>query len=280
MPDDHESQEWDWEPPEIDTDWEPPGVDLTRPSPARVYDYALGGKTNFDVDRALFDRIVASYPQYREAARANRHFLARAVRRLATEGIDQFIDLGTGIPTSPNVHQIAREKRPEATVVYVDHDPVAVAHGRALLATGEGLAAVLHDARDPEALLDDPQFRATIDLSRPVGLLCVALLHFIEQESAAAMLARYREVLVPGSALVVSAGTVDPERGITVDPDESAAIAREWGAGLTIRTPAELAELFAGFELLPPGVVDLECWPGGGSGGVTHWSAAVARLGD
>ncbi len=273
-------QDRDWRPPEIDTDWEPPGVDLNSPSPARVYDYALGGKTHFEVDRELFERIVAIYPQYRVAARANRDFLARAVRLLAEQGISQFVDLGTGIPTSPNVHELARESQPDAAVVYVDHDPVAVAHGRALLADGNRVVAVLHDAREPDALLADAHFQATIDLARPVGLLCVALLHFVDHETSLAMLARYRQVLAPGSAVVVSAASLDPEHDQSVDLDEGAAIARSWGGELTVRSPAQLAELLSGFEIVPPGVVGVDRWPDGGHGEVPHWSAVVGRLGD
>jgi SAM-dependent methyltransferase len=192
---------------------------------ARLYDYALGGKDNFAVDRDLYERLVAVYPEYRAFAVANRRFLVHAVRRITADGVRQFLELGSGLPTEPNVHTTAREEVPDATVVYLDRDPVAVAHCRARLGGTPGVHAVQHDLRDVRAVLDDPAVRGALDLDRPVGLLCVAVLHFLEHDEARRVLAGYRDALAPGSWIALSAHTQDPARDRPALHTEGAGIA-------------------------------------------------------
>jgi S-adenosyl methyltransferase len=156
--------------------------DFSVPNPSRMYDYLLGGKDNFPADREAANRVIAAYPEARALARANRRFLTRAVWFLAEHGISQYIDLGTGLPTSPNVHQVARQVRPDARVVYVDNDPVVTCHGQALCATNDGVAVIDGDIRDPRSILADPELTAVIDFAEPVAILCVAVLHFIRDE--------------------------------------------------------------------------------------------------
>lgn len=246
---------------------------------ARLYDYALGGKDNYAVDRALYERLTAVYPEYRAFATANRSFLVHAVRRMTGAGIRQFLDLGSGLPTEPNVHGTAREDIPGAAVVYLDQDPVAVAHCRARLGGTPGVHAVQHDLRDVDAVLADPAVRGALDLDRPVGLLCVAVLHFIEQAEARRVLAAYREALAPGSWIAVSAHTLDPARDRPAMHAEGAGIAGALGTTIVARRDAEVDELLTGFTVVDPGVVDLAHWRPHGSTGARLWCAsALGRL--
>ena len=172
-----------WQPwgNELAPEWIAPGIDNSQAHPARIYDYLIGGKDNFAVDREVAEQLILVRPELREAMRANRAFLARAVRFAAESGIRQFLDIGTGIPTAGNTHQIAQAVAPEATVAYVDNDPMVLVHARALMAA-EGLGRTtihLGDLRDPQAILDSPEVRAAIDFSQPVALLLFAILHFI-----------------------------------------------------------------------------------------------------
>jgi trans-aconitate methyltransferase len=256
-----------------------PGVDLARPSIARVYDFALGGKDNFRPDRDLFERIMQVYPEYQDFAQANRGFMVQAVRRMADAGVDQFLDLGTGIPTSPNVHEVARDLHPEASVVYVDHDPVVMAHARALLARHDGVAAIHADITRPDDVLTSPEFAATLDLSRPVGLLCTAVMHFVPVARALAAMARYRQVLAPGSHVAISTFLVDPTRmggeaGAKVDAVQSALT-----NGMVFRTRAQIDDLFTGWDTLWPGLQDVAQWSLGGQRRKRLWClAGIGRL--
>lgn len=238
----------------------PRGVDPSRPSVARVYDYALGGKDNYPADRELFEVIGSVYPDYRRWAVANRRFLGGAVRLMARAGVRQFLDLGTGLPTAPNVHEIAREIHPDARVVYVDHDDVVMAHNAALLAGRRGLAAVHHDLTDPEGLLDDPALRAVLDFDQPIGLLLVAVLHFVPHPQALKVLSRYRSVLAPGSHLAISAFRAESEARTASTLERTEHIAERLSSDLVFRSPVEMAELFDGFELVGPGLVDVSDW--------------------
>src|SRR6266487_1666874 len=186
-------------------DWVPTDVDVDVPSAARVYDYFLGGAHNFAVDRALAEEIARMTPDVGDTMRAGREFLRRAVRFLVRAGISQFIDIGSGIPTVGNVHEIAQRLLPSAHIVYVDIDPVAVAHSRALL-TGNDRVAVLHaDIRDPQKILSDPALRGLIDLSRPVAILLAGIMHFIhDEDDPPGIVARLRDAVAPGSYLAIS----------------------------------------------------------------------------
>jgi hypothetical protein len=160
-----------------------PRFDPSVPSPARIYDYYLGGKDNFPADREAAEQVLSVAPFGREVARANRQFLARAVMFMARSGIGQFVDLGTGLPTRPNVHEVARSVHPDARVLYVDNDPMVCAHARALLATSDGIAAIQGDIRAPQTILSDPVTHTLIDFTQPVGVLFVAVLHFLTDDN-------------------------------------------------------------------------------------------------
>lgn len=254
-PDEPESQ-WDWV--AQTQDWVPPQIDTGRPSAARMYDYALGGKDNYPADRAAADEILEVFPQGRALARANRAFLVHAVRTLAEAGITQFLDLGTGIPTSPGVHEVAREVHPQARVAYVDNDPVVMVHCRALLAGQPGVVAVPHDLREPARVLDDPMVNKVIDFRRPVGLLMTAVLHFVDLGVAPMVVHQYVRRLVPGSYLAASMATTEG-----IDPSAVAhleAVYARTPSPLHVRSRAQIEELFDGLELPGPGLVDLNRW--------------------
>ena len=218
-----------------DTDWVPPAVDDTKPSVARMYDYYLGGKDNFAVDREAAGKVMALMPDARDISRVNREFLVLAVRTMAAAGVRQFIDLGTGIPTSPNVHETARAVHPDAAVVYVDNDPAVMAHNRALL------------SRHPRVIT--------------VGLLFIAVLHFVDHNTAPEIVNRYLRPLVPGSHVAISTATrdgVDPEVVRRVEAVYSGAT-----APFVYRTQPQAEALFDDLDLLPPGVVDVYEWTKG-----------------
>jgi hypothetical protein len=237
----------------------PEGVDVTRPSIARIYDYLLYGKDNFAVDRAAAEKLMDSRLQPRRMALANRGFLLRAVRFLAEQGISQYLDLGSGLPTSPSVHEVAREVIPGARVVYVDHDPIVVAHNNALLATGDGVITVRADVRDPGALLADDELTKVIDFDRPVAVLLLSVLHFISlEEDAPGIVAKLRDRMAPGSYLALSLGTSDG-----ADPDmlaEATATYAQARMPFTLRSRAQIMELLEGFEPVEPGLVSLPEW--------------------
>jgi hypothetical protein len=224
-----------------------PGAnDVTRPHPARMYDYYLGGKDNWQADREAADKILAIAPEVRAIARANRHFLRRAVTYLAKEkGVTQFLDIGTGIPTSPNVHQTAAASAPGTRVVYADNDPVIHAHANALL-TGTGTTKIiLADLRDPDVILAGA--REFLDFTQPVALLLVAILHFIpDAEDPAGLVAAYRDALAPGSYLALSHGTSDFH---TADVTGTATAAYDRAtAPLVLRPRPAIEALLAGFN--------------------------------
>ncbi|MQA13415.1 MAG: hypothetical protein GEV09_04350 [Pseudonocardiaceae bacterium] len=242
----------------VGTSWVPRSVDVSRPCAARMYDYLLGGGHNFAVDRELGERVATALPGARDVARLNRAFLRRAVLALAGCGIRQFLDIGTGIPTVGNVHDIAQQADPGARIVYVDNEPVAVAHSRLMLDGNDRAAAVEADLRDPSSILDAPATRELIDFDQPLGLLMVGVLHFVHDvEDPQGVLARYREVLAPGSHLALSHCTSDSR------PTEMAAMAEVMKRGkdpMYTRSHADVTALFDGFELLEPGVVATPLW--------------------
>jgi hypothetical protein len=235
-----------------------PGTDPAQPAAARIYDYLLGGKDNYAVDRAAADRVLAVAPDQRRLARANRAFAIRAVRVLGAAGLTQFIDLGTGFPTSPSVHEAARESDPSARAVYVDYDPIVHVHNEALLASDDRVISVQADIRQPEAILDHPDVLRLIDFSKPVGVLCVAVLHLVpDAEDPEGIVAQFRDRMGPGSCLVLSQFTSDS------DPDAMAEL-RAVAAGTAVetyfRSRSQIQRLFSGFELLEPGLTDVQEW--------------------
>ena len=244
----------------------PHGVDSTIPNIARIYDYLLGGKDNFASDRAAAGRFLEVVPDIAAIAADNRAFLGRAIRYLAGEaGIRQFLDLGGGLPTRSNVHQIAQQVAPDARVAYVDYDPVVVRHGEALLANGSNVAMAHADLTQPATVLDEPEVRRVLDLSQPVAVICTATLHFVPDEARPhAVIAEYRDQVAAGSYLVLShAATHIPERApaeAAAGADAAAGVYRQASAQLHLRTPADIRRFFDGFELVEPGVVWMSQW--------------------
>ena len=235
-----------------------PGSDPSQPAAARIYDYLLGGKDNFAVDRAAADKVLAVAPDQRRLARANRAFAIRAVRVLAEAGIGQFIDLGTGFPTSPSVHEAARRADPLARVVYVDYDPVVQVHNMALLAKDDQIVSVLADIRRPEMILDHPDVARLVDFSQPVGVLCAAVLHLVpDAEDPEGIVARFRDRMCAGSYLVLSQFASDS------DPEAMAEL-RAVAAGTPVETyfrpRSQILRFFNGLELIEPGLTDVQEW--------------------
>jgi hypothetical protein len=251
--------DFDWSWTNDGADWVPPAVDTSRPSVARIYDFYLGGKDNFAVDREAGAKVLKAIPDAREIARANRQFTVKAVQCMASEfGIRQFIDLGTGIPTSPNVHETARGIHPDAAVAYVDHDPVVLAHNRAMFNADPRIATVQHDLRNSAAVLTDPAVNAVIDFSQPVGLLCIAVMHFVAHDLAPDVLAQYTKALVPGSCLALTAACsegTDPTRIRAAE-----AVYAQSNSRVIFRSRAQIEQLFEGYELAEPGLTDLTQW--------------------
>jgi hypothetical protein len=242
-----------------DLDLPPSGVDADQPTAARMYDYYLGGATNFAADRQAADELIAQVPEVRLVARTNRAFLARAVRYLVSQSIDQFLDLGSGIPTVGNVHEIAQAANPDARVVYVDTDRTAVVHAQQLLAGVPHAGAVCADLRDPQRVIHSLVVRDVLDLGRPIALLACAALHFVpDEDGPAAILAGYRRYLAPGSYLAISHGTGDerPVDQVRAGLDVYAHTATP----VTPRTRDEVVRLFDGWDLVEPGVVWAPLW--------------------
>jgi SAM-dependent methyltransferase len=235
-----------------------PGFDPTVPNVARIYDYMLGGKDNFEADRELGAQLLANAPTSAWIARQNREFLARAVRYCAEQGIRQFLDLGSGLPTMDNVHAVARRASPDARVVYVDNDPVAVTHARALLATSPGVVAIEADLRRPEQVLELAQSTGQLDFSQPLAVLVVAILHFVaDHEDPGQILKTFIAAMATGSYLVLSHATHDAQ------PEEAGratAIYRQASSPLITRTREQIAALLAGLRLVDPGLVYTVQW--------------------
>lgn len=238
----------------------PQGLDVSVPNVARIYDHLLGGKDNFAADREAARQLLAAVPDAARAARANRAFLARAVRYLAEEaGIRQFLDIGTGLPTRGNVHEVAHDTDPLAHVVYCDNDPIVMVHANALLANTVTVMAVHADLRYPRHLFSLPVVRTLIDLAEPVAVLLVAVLHFIEDsEDPWALVDQIKRRLAPGSFMVIS----------HVSADEISAAARQQAADVyqkasapgVARSEADIARFFDGLDLVPPGLVNVSAW--------------------
>ncbi|WP_326599260.1 SAM-dependent methyltransferase [Streptomyces sp. NBC_01803] len=230
-----------------------------QPHSARMYDYLLGGKDHYTVDGEAAEKALTSFPMLRTAARENRKFLGRAVRYLVHEaGIRQFIDLGSGLPTAENVHQVAQAADPDARVVYVDNDPIVLVYGSALLAKDARTAVIRGDIREPRTVLDHPQTRALIDFDRPVGILAVAVLHFVgDEEDPAGIMRTLREAASAGSHFILSHATADiaPEAAMGVQ-----SAYRSQGVPLTLRGRERFTEFFEGLEMVEPGVQVVSDW--------------------
>ena len=240
-------------------DWLPPEIDQSRPHPARMYDYMLGGKNHFEVDREAAEVALRAAPAARAMVLENRAFLGRAVRYLAEAGITQFLDIGTGLPGPGNTGEVARAVQPEARVAYVDYDPIVAVHSRALLGDDESrTAVVLADVREPKKILEHPQVLELLDFDQPVAVLMVALLHFVgHDEDAPGVVAAFRDALAPGSALVISHGTDGGQ------PEVSAAARKGWDnakSRVVVREHEEIKALFGDFDLVEPGLVQLPLW--------------------
>ncbi|MBO3753092.1 SAM-dependent methyltransferase [Streptosporangiaceae bacterium NEAU-GS5] len=247
-----------------DPETAPPGIDPTKPSISRVYDYFLGGKDNFAIDREVAEMVLKVAPDAPEAGAANREFLGRVIRYLAGEcGIRQFLDIGSGLPTRGNVHEIAQAVAPDARVVYVDNDPIVLAHGRAMLATNDSTTVINADLREPGSILDDAGVRALIDFSQPVGLLLFAILHHIkDEEDPAGLAAVLKDALPSGSYLALShfhnPGPALPEVAAQALSAEKL-FNEHLGTGRW-RTRDEILAYFDGFTLVEPGLVPLPEW--------------------
>ncbi len=244
----------------VEPGWVPPGIDTSKANVARVYDYWLGGGHNFRADQDAARALIAVEPNTRAIARANRAFLGRAVRFLADEaGIRQFLDIGSGIPTEQNVHEVAQDTAPGSRVVYVDNDEVAVAHSRLMLENNSDAAVIRADLRESAKILTAPETQLLIDFSQPVAVLLVAVLHFVpDSERPAQILATLRDALAPGSYLVICHGCRDAK------PDVAAAVETVYSSRVaaqpSVRTREQIASFFDGFTLVDPGLVWLPEW--------------------
>ncbi|SEG27150.1 S-adenosyl methyltransferase [Actinacidiphila yanglinensis] len=231
-------------------------IDTSRPHPARIYDYLLGGKDNYEVDREAGDRLVDVAPEARIGVQANRAFLQRAVRHVVGAGVRQILDIGTGLPTSPNVHEVAQEVAPDVRIAYVDNDPIVNTHANTLLTRSAATSVVLADLREPRAILDHPDVHRVIDFDQPVALLLVAILHFLsEADHPGQIVATLRDALPAGSYLVLSHATGD-----FADRTDTEEVYKNATATMNLRDRAEVERFFDGFELLEPGVAQAPFW--------------------
>nr|MDT0662157.1 SAM-dependent methyltransferase [Micromonospora sp. DSM 115978] len=255
-------------------DWAPDSVDIERPSVARMYDYYLGGSHNFAVDREAAQAVIQMVPAAPLMAQANRAFLRRAVQFLVDAGIRQFLDIGSGIPTVGNLHEIAQRAAPDSRVVYVDSDPVAVAHSREILAGNDQTVVLQEDLRRPAQILTHPDVRKLLDFDQPIAVMVVAVLHFVpEEDDPDSLLRTIRQALAPGSYLVLSQATDD---GRTEAEQEYARqIYRRTDSPLSPRSRQRLTELFAGFDLVEPGVVWVPQWRPDSADGIQDAERAV-----
>ncbi|HEV7931378.1 MAG TPA: SAM-dependent methyltransferase [Actinomadura sp.] len=253
-------------------DSRPRRIDRSRPSVARMYDYYLGGKDNFAVDRAAVEQVARAMPEIRQLALENRAFLRRAVRYMARQGIRQFIDIGSGLPTAGNTHEVAQEIIPDARVVYVDHDPVVLVHGRAILASDANTTVASADMRDPAEVFGHPETTKLIDFDRPIGVLLIAMVHFLTMDEQTEIMRRLRDTLPAGSCVTLTHVTTDGH-----SPEAVAQIENVYASTPTpiyFREHAEVARFFDGLDLVDPGLVTIDAWhpdPADPSPEATKW---------
>lgn len=237
--------------------WVPPEIDIETPNAARMYDYSLGGSHNFAADRALVDKITKAMPEAIPNAYANRGFLRRAVRTLADLGVRQFLDIGSGIPTVGNVHEIVQRVATDARVVYVDADPVAVAHGDAMLRDQPTVEMIQGDLREPDRILADTRVRGLLDFEAPIGVILCAVLHFVpDTDGPGRIVETLMDAVAPGSYLALSHGSRDDQ------PNASAIteVYERTSSPLSLRTREEITGFFTGLDLLDPGVTVAGYW--------------------
>ncbi|ARP68859.1 SAM-dependent methyltransferase [Streptomyces pluripotens] len=241
--------------------WAPRSIDISVPSVSRIYDYYLGGSHNFEVDREAARKAMEFMPGLPKIMQANRAFMRRAVRFAAGEGITQFLDIGSGIPTFGNVHEVAQASVPGARVVYVDNDPVAVAHSQAVLAGNEDADVIAADLCKPQEILASDCLERLIDLNRPVALLLVAILHFVEDANdPSSAVAELREALAPGSLLILTHASYE---GIPVTAERAEGavdVYKDIRNPLIMRSREEIARFFEGYDMVEPGLVPMPCW--------------------
>ncbi|MFE2748988.1 SAM-dependent methyltransferase [Streptomyces scopuliridis] len=241
--------------------WAPQGIDISMPSVSRIYDYYLGGSHNFEVDREAARKAMGFIPGLPTIMKTNRAFMRRAVKFALDEGITQFLDIGSGIPTYGNVHEVAQAGDPDARVLYVDHDPVAVAHSQAVLDGNDNAAIVSADLRQPAQILKSPEARGLLDLERPVALLLVFVLHFLEdKDDPYSAVAELRDALAPGSLLVLTHASYD---GVPLPEEQTGAgvaVYKDIRNPLVMRTREQTARFFDGFEMVAPGLVSMPHW--------------------
>jgi SAM-dependent methyltransferase len=241
--------------------WAPRSIDISVPSVSRIYDYYLGGSHNFEVDREAARKAMEFLPGLPKIMQANRAFMRRAVRFAAAEGITQFLDIGSGIPTFGNVHEVAQKASPGAHVMYVDHDPVAVAHSQAVLAGNATADVVAADLRKPQEILASAEVQRLIDLNRPVALLLVAILHFVEDaDDPYGAVAQLREALAPGSLLILTHASYE---GIPLPPERAEGavdVYKDIRNPLIMRSRDEIARFFEGYDMVEPGLVPMPDW--------------------
>ena len=234
----------------------PPGLDPSVPSVARVYDALLGGKDNFAVDRAIADKLMELTPGGVDVPLYNRAVLGRGVRYMVSQGISQFIDLGAGLPTVQNTHEVAQSSNPDAKVVYVDNDPVVLVHGRALLAENGNTTVITADFCEPDAVLDNPDLRRLLDFDQPIGLLMVAVLHHLDDaQRPGELVAQYRDAVPSGSYIFITHFIDGGEETAEIER----VLLSDLGSG-RFRSFEEVRGFFAGMELLEPGVVYNPLW--------------------
>jgi SAM-dependent methyltransferase len=258
-------------------DWAPTDIDIDKPSASRVYDYSLGGSHNFAADRAIAEALHAAVPDGPRIARANRAFLRRAVRYLVDAGMRQFLDVGSGIPTVGNVHQVAQRMAPDTRVVYVDIDPVAVAHSQAILAGDDRADAVQADARHPETILAHRRVRELLDFDRPVAVMLVAVLHLVgDDDDPAGIVAALTDAVLPGSYVAIShlTGESRPQ-----DMKKAEDLIGRTTTPLTVRTRAEIATMFGDLELVDPGLVWVPQWHPDSPGDIDIFEGRPERSG-
>ncbi|HJY73444.1 MAG TPA: SAM-dependent methyltransferase [Streptosporangiaceae bacterium] len=238
----------------------PSGIDTTTPNVARIYDYLLGGKDNFAADREAAGQLIAAIPDVAAIARDNRSFLGRVVRYLTGQaGVRQFLDLGGGLPTQANVHELAQGVAPDVRVVYVDNDPVVASHGRALLFTRDRVSMVLADLRDPASVWQHPEVAGLLDWTQPIAVLCTSTLHFVaDEDEPHQVIAQYRDRMAPGSYLAITHGTLEEDPA--GERDKAAGIYRRASSQLHVRPLADVRRFFDGFELVEPGLVWISEW--------------------
>jgi SAM-dependent methyltransferase len=257
-----------------------PGFDAATPNVARMYDFMLGGKDNYACDREAVGKLTQMAPEAPLRARQNREFLGRAVRYVASQGVSQFLDVGAGLPTQDNVHQVASVVAPDARTVYVDNDPVVLAHARALLSTSPGTVVVAGDVREPAGILGDPQTRGLLDFSRPVCVLLVAVLHFVpDSDGPDRIVAAFRDALAPGSYLILSHASMDGAPPVEAARlGDAEAVYDRATAPLIMRDTKQVTALLDGFSVVDPGIVHVTDWRSAApSRGFDAFLAAVGR---